>query len=92
MDVRDFDLPELRRQFGIVLQDPYLFTGTIADNIRLGTEGISDQAIEQAASEVNLRDYIDRLPQAFGNSRKGTRRRFLHRAEATHELRASSRA
>jgi ATP-binding cassette subfamily B multidrug efflux pump len=62
VDVRDFDLHELRRQFGIVLQDPYLFTGTIADNIRLGTEGISDQAIEKAASEVNLRDYIDRLP------------------------------
>ena len=62
VDVRDFDLQELRRQFGIVLQDPYLFTGTIADNIRLGTEGISDQAIEKAAGEVNLRDYIDRLP------------------------------
>ena len=53
----------MRRQFGIVLQDPYLFTGTIADNIRLGTEGISDYAIERAATEVNLGDYIDRLPE-----------------------------
>jgi ATP-binding cassette, subfamily B, multidrug efflux pump len=63
VDVRSYDLEELRKQFGIVLQDPYLFTGTIADNIRLGTEGISDDAIERAASEVNLRDYIDRLPE-----------------------------
>ena len=50
---------DLRKQFGIVLQDPYLFTGTIADNIRLGTEGISDAEIEKAADEVNLRDYIE---------------------------------
>jgi ATP-binding cassette subfamily B multidrug efflux pump len=63
VDVRECDLQELRRQFGIVLQDPYLFTGTIADNIRLGTEGISDEAIEKAATEVNLRDYIERLPE-----------------------------
>jgi ATP-binding cassette subfamily B protein len=62
VDVRDYDVQELRRQFGIVLQDPYLFTGTIADNIRLGTEGIPDEAIEKAATEVNLRDYIERLP------------------------------
>ena len=50
VDVRDYDLLELRRQFGIVLQDPYLFTGTISDNIRLGTSGISDAEIEKAAS------------------------------------------
>jgi ATP-binding cassette, subfamily B, multidrug efflux pump len=62
VDVREYDLQDLRRQFGIVLQDPYLFTGTIADNIRLGTQGITDQAIEKAATEVNLRDYIERLP------------------------------
>ena len=38
--MRDFDPLDLRRQFGVVLQDPYLFTGTLEDNIRLGTEGI----------------------------------------------------
>lgn len=65
IDVRDYDLQHLRRQFGIVLQDPYLFTGTIADNIRLGTEGISEAHIEQAADEVNLRDYIDNLPDTY---------------------------
>jgi ATP-binding cassette, subfamily B, multidrug efflux pump len=65
IDVCDQDLPALRKQFGIVLQDPYLFSGSIADNIRLGTEGIGDHAIERAATEVNLRDYIERLPDRF---------------------------
>ncbi len=37
VDIRDFDLEDLRRNFGVVLQDPHLFTGTIAENIRLGT-------------------------------------------------------
>jgi ATP-binding cassette subfamily B multidrug efflux pump len=65
VDVRDYDLHHLRRQFGIVLQDPYLFTGTISDNIRLGTRGISDAEIQKAADEVNLRDYIDGLPDTY---------------------------
>ena len=65
VNVRDFDLLELRRQFGIVLQDPYLFSGTIADNIRLGTQGITDEALELAIQKVNLKDYIDRLPLRF---------------------------
>lgn len=64
-DVKDYDLSELRRQFGIVLQDPYLFTGNIADNIRLGTEGITDASIHKAAREVNLSDYIEQLPGGF---------------------------
>jgi ATP-binding cassette, subfamily B, multidrug efflux pump len=65
VDVKDCDLDALRRQFGIVLQDPYLFSGTIADNIRLGTAGITDEAIAKASTDVNLRDYIDRLPEQF---------------------------
>jgi ATP-binding cassette, subfamily B, multidrug efflux pump len=65
VDVKDYNLQHLRRQFGIVLQDPYLFTGTIADNIRLGTSGISDAEIEKAADEVNLSDYIDGLPDTY---------------------------
>ena len=67
-DIRDFNLHELRKQYGIVLQDPYLFTGTIADNIRLGTEGITDEALEKASRQVNLIDYIDRLPDRFETS------------------------
>ena len=38
IDMREFDPLDLRRQFGVVLQDPYLFTGTLEENIRLGTE------------------------------------------------------
>jgi ATP-binding cassette subfamily B protein len=64
-DVRDLDPRDLRRQFGVVLQDPYLFTGTLEDNIRLGTEGISRDAVEDAAEQVNLMDFIRSLPEGF---------------------------
>ncbi len=65
IDVRDYDLTTLRKRFGIVLQDPYLFSGTIADNIRLGTPGISQAVIEKATDEVNLRDYVEGLPERY---------------------------
>ena len=64
-EVRDFDPRELRRQFGVVLQDPYLFSGTIEDNIRLGTPEIGRQAVEEAAEQVNLLDFIRTLPDGF---------------------------
>jgi ATP-binding cassette subfamily B protein len=65
IDIREFALDDLRRHFGIVLQDPYLFTGTIASNIRLGSTGISDREIEAAAGHVNLLDFVQRLPDGF---------------------------
>jgi ATP-binding cassette subfamily B protein len=65
VDVRDLDLRTLRRQFGVVLQDPYLFTGTIGSNIRLGTERISDEEISNAAEQVNLLDFVQSLPHLF---------------------------
>jgi ATP-binding cassette, subfamily B, multidrug efflux pump len=65
VDVRLHDLKELRQRFGIVLQDPFLFTGTIADNIRLGSDWITDDRIRQAAGDVNLLDYIEELPGGF---------------------------
>ena len=55
----------LRRRFGVVLQDPFLFTGTIADNIRLGSSWITDAALERAAEEVNIADFIRGLPGQF---------------------------
>jgi len=64
-DVRDLDPRELRRQFGVVLQDPYLFTGTLEDNIRLGTHGIGREDVEEAAEQVNLMDFINSLPDGF---------------------------
>jgi ATP-binding cassette subfamily B protein len=65
VDIHDVDPLELRRQFGVVLQDPYLFTGTIEDNIRLGTEGIEREDVEEAAEQVNLMDFIRGLPDGF---------------------------
>jgi ATP-binding cassette subfamily B protein len=65
VDVKEMDLPELRRRFGVVLQDPFLFTGTVEGNIRLGTKSISDADIEKAAEDVNLADFIRALPQGF---------------------------
>jgi ATP-binding cassette subfamily B protein len=65
VDVRNHDLNKLRRRFGVVLQDPFLFTGTISDNIRLGSTWISDEALERAAEEVNVADFIRTLPAGF---------------------------
>ena len=65
VDIRDQDLTALRRRFGVVLQDPFLFTGTIADNIRLGSSWITDEALENAAEEVNIGDFIRTLPNQF---------------------------
>ena len=65
VDLREFDLLELRRHFGVVLQDPYLFTGTLEDNIRLGTETIAREEVETAAEQVNLLDFIRSLPEGF---------------------------
>jgi ATP-binding cassette subfamily B protein len=65
IDVRDHELTALRQHFGVVLQDPFLFTGTIAENIRLGTKAISDADMERAAEEVNVLDFIRTLPHGF---------------------------
>jgi ATP-binding cassette, subfamily B, multidrug efflux pump len=65
VDVRLHDLKQLRQRFGVVLQDPFLFTGTIADNIRLGSDWVTDERMRQAADDVNLRDYIEELPGGF---------------------------
>ena len=55
----------LRRHFAVVLQDPFLFTGTIGDNIRFGSEEISDERMRQAAVEVNVLDFVESLPGRF---------------------------
>jgi ATP-binding cassette subfamily B protein len=65
IDIREFDPRDLRHHFGVVLQDPHLFSGTIAGNIRLGTESISDEMLESAAAQVNLLEFIESLPQGF---------------------------
>jgi ATP-binding cassette subfamily B protein len=65
VDIKDMDLKDLRSRFGTVLQDPFLFSGTVAGNIRLGTEWIEDADVERAAEEVNLADFIRTLPGGF---------------------------
>jgi ATP-binding cassette, subfamily B, multidrug efflux pump len=65
VDIKEMDLAELRGRFGVVLQDPFLFTGTIAGNIRLGTERIEDADVAQAAEDVNLADFVRSLPGGF---------------------------
>ncbi len=65
VDIRNLDITDLRRRFGVVLQDPFLFSGTVQDNIRLGSSWIQDEAVERAAEEVNVADFIRSLPQGF---------------------------
>ena len=65
VDIKQMALADLRRRFGVVLQDPFLFTGTIEGNIRLGTDWISDEQVRQAAEDVNLSDFIHNLPNTY---------------------------
>jgi ATP-binding cassette, subfamily B, multidrug efflux pump len=64
-DIRELSVQDLRRQFGIVLQDPFLFTGTLESNVRLGTESVSREAAESALREVGLGPFLASLPQGL---------------------------
>jgi ATP-binding cassette subfamily B protein len=65
VDVREMDLKRLRSLFSLVLQDVHLFSGTIADNIRLGELSIDDERVERAARAVHADHFIDRLPGRY---------------------------
>ncbi len=65
VDVRDWNLQSLRENFAVVLQDIFLFTGTVESNIRLGREDISDDRIRWAATEVRADNFIRRLPHDY---------------------------
>jgi ABC-type multidrug transport system fused ATPase/permease subunit len=62
VDIRDLDLPTLRSQFGLVLQDVYLFSGTIGGNVRLGHPSITDEDVRRALDAVHASSFVDRLP------------------------------
>lgn len=64
-DIREFSLKELRKNVGIVLQDPQLFSGTIADNIRYGEPEASMDEVVAAAKEANIHDFITSLPDGY---------------------------
>lgn len=66
VDVRELDLEELRSNFGIVLQDVFLFSGDIAANIRLGNRSIGDDALHDAARQVHADAFIQKLPEGYG--------------------------
>jgi len=65
VDLRELELGELRRHFAVVLQDPFLFTGTIAENIRLGAEEITDARMVEAARDVNVLEFVQGLAKGF---------------------------
>ena len=65
VDIRHLRLRDLRKNFGMVLQDPFLFFGTIASNIRLGTEGITDARLREVARQVSILDFVESLPGGF---------------------------
>jgi ATP-binding cassette subfamily B protein len=89
VDLREHDLDELRGHFAVVLQDPFLFTGTIGDNIRMGNEEIGDETMRRAARDVNVLDFIESLPKQFsepvrerGNSLSTGQKQLINFARA----------
>ncbi|MGA2084289.1 MAG: ABC transporter ATP-binding protein [Terracidiphilus sp.] len=89
VDLREQDLTALRQHFAVVLQDPFLFTSTLAENIRLGNEEITDRGLRQAAHDVNVLDFIEGLPEGFdepvrerGNSLSTGQKQLINFARA----------
>jgi ATP-binding cassette subfamily B protein len=89
VDLRLQDLNALRKHFAVVLQDPFLFTGTLAENIRLGNEDITAEGLRQAARDVNVLDFIETLPNQFdepvqerGNSLSTGQKQLINFARA----------
>jgi ATP-binding cassette subfamily B protein len=89
VDLRQHDLTALRRHFAVVLQDPFLFTGTLAENIRFGNPAISDDDLRRAARDVNVLDFIESLPRQFdepvqerGNSLSTGQKQLINFARA----------
>jgi ATP-binding cassette subfamily B protein len=65
VDLRDYKLADLRHQFSIVLQEPVLFSTSIAENIAYARPGASEQEIVAAAKAANVHDFITRLPEGY---------------------------
>jgi len=65
VDIRDMDLASLRSLFGLVLQDVYLFSGTIASNVRLGDGTMSDEDVTRALEAVHASTFVDKMPRGL---------------------------
>jgi len=68
VDIRELDLADLRGLFSLVLQDVHLFSGTIADNIRLGNPSIDDDRVRRAARAVHAEPFIEGLPGGYASA------------------------
>jgi ATP-binding cassette subfamily B protein len=64
-DVRDLDLSDLRRNVGVVLQDHFLFAGTVESNVSLGDPRVTPEAVRRAAAHVHVDELIERLPNGW---------------------------
>ena len=64
-DIRNIPTPVLRRSIGIVLQDPFMFAGTIRDNIAFGRSDLSMDEIEEAARIAHIHDFVTQLPLGY---------------------------
>jgi ATP-binding cassette subfamily B protein len=89
VDLREQNLLSLRKHFAVVLQDPFLFTGTLRENIRLGNADITDAELHQAARDVNILDFIEALPNKLdepvgerGNSMSTGQKQLINFARA----------
>src|SRR6202022_1466015 len=65
VELHDWDLQSLRENFAVVLQDVFLFSGTVESNIRLGRQDISEERVQWAATEVHADQFIQRLPDRY---------------------------
>ena len=65
VDLREMDLEELRSNFSIVLQDVFLFSGSIANNTRLGNTEISDEQLRRAAEIVHASEFVEKLKAGY---------------------------
>ncbi len=67
VDIRDWQLHDLRSNFAVVLQDVFLFSGSIENNIRLGNASIDDKRVEWAAKEVHADEFIQKIPEKYAS-------------------------
>jgi len=89
VDIKDLNIKSLRELMGVVTQDSILFNDTVANNIALGVEGASNEAIEKAAKIANAHEFIVELPQQYatnigdsGNTLSGGQKQRLSIARA----------
>ncbi len=70
INIKRFNLQDLRKHIGVVMQDVFLFSGTILDNIRLGNKDISPQQVIEASRYVNAHKFIEKLPDKYNHEVK----------------------